>query len=85
VLEARVRHDRVEPAEPLERGVDRGTVPRPRRQVCREALPRSPGIGVEIDRENVPAVIDEPLRDRAPDPTGGAGDESGFGQGPPRM
>ena len=52
VLEARVRDDRVEPAEPLERGVDGGAVALARRQVGRERLARPVRVGCDVDREH---------------------------------
>ena len=75
VLEARVRDDGVEPAEPLERGVDRGAVPVAGREVGLERLARPIGVRRDVDGEHVPAVADQPLRDRTADPAGRAGDE----------
>ncbi len=58
VLEAGVRDDRVEPAvEPLERGVDDGTIPGARRQVR----------VVDVDAVDEPPVVGEPLDDRGAD------------------
>ena len=85
VLEAGVGDDRVDAAEALDRRVDGRPVPVPRREVGGERLARPVGIGREVDGEHVPAVGDEPLRDRAPDAARGTGDERApCGHGPPR-
>jgi hypothetical protein len=84
VLKPRIRHDRVEPAESLESNVDGGAVPVASRQVGCEALPRSLRIRLEVDGEDIPAVLDEPLSDRPADPAGRARDERSLAQGPPR-
>jgi hypothetical protein len=62
VLEAGVRDDCVETPETGERGLDDRAVPRTSRQVA---------VG-EVHRVHVPAVADQPLRDRPADPAPGA-------------
>ena len=75
VLEAGVRDDRVEAAEALDGRGDGRAVALPRREVGGERLARAGGVGREVDREHLPAVGDEPLRDRAADAARGTGDE----------
>ena len=84
MLEAGVRDERVEPAEARERGLDRRAVPVTRGEVGRERVSRPVGVGSQVDGEHVPAVADEALRDGAPDPAGGSGDERDLAHGPPR-
>ena len=84
VLEAGVRDEGIEPAEALERGLDRRAVPLARGQVGGERVARPVGVGGDVDGEHVPPVGDETLRYGAPDPAGRTGDERDLGQGPPR-
>ena len=65
MLEARVRDDRVEPAEPLERSLDDGAVPLRCAQVCIR----------DVDAVDGPAGRLEPRDDGRSDPAGGAGDQ----------
>ena len=74
MLEAGVRDDRVEPAEALDGRVDGGPVALARREVGGDGSP-GPAVGREVDRQHLPPVGDEPLRDRAADAARGAGDE----------
>ena len=56
-------------------------------RVVRSAANGAPGpgrIGLEVDREDVPAVGDEALRDGAADAARGARDERRLAQGRPR-
>jgi hypothetical protein len=75
VLEARVRDDRVESTELLERGADGCRVPFARRQIGFEGLARAVGIGTPVHCEDFVPVAFEPPRDRAPDPTGSTCDQ----------
>ena len=85
MLEAGVRDDRVEPAEALDRGVNGRAVAVARREVGGERLARARPVRREIDREHLPPVGDEPLRDRTADAARGTGHERpASGHGPPR-
>ena len=71
VLEPRIRDDRVDPAEALDRRVDGSPVALPRRQIRGEPVTGPRRIWVEVDGEHMPAVRHEPLarsRDRSRSP-----------------
>ena len=85
MLKARVGHERVDAAEPLDSGLDRCPVSLPRREVGREGHARPVRIGLEVDGENPPTVRDEALGDRTADAARGTGDERALRRhGPPR-
>ncbi len=56
-------------------GVHRLAVPLARREIRRERLARPVRVGLQIDREDVPAVLDEALGDRTADPARRPGDD----------
>ena len=88
MLEARIRDERVEATEALERHLDGRLVAVPGRQVGSERLARAVGIGFEVDRQHLPAVGDETPGNGTADPARGPCDERGFAHGqrygPPR-
>ncbi len=85
VLEARVRDHRVEPPNCSTAAATRRPVALARRQVGGERLARAVRIRRAIDRQHLPPVSDEPLRDRTADAARGTGDErAASGHGPPR-
>src|SRR6185436_8392095 len=85
VLEPGVRDQGVEASEALEGRRDRSPVALARRQVGGERRPGTGRIGLEVDREDLPAVTDESLRDGAADAARGARDDRRLAQGPPSL
>jgi len=75
VLEARVRDDRVDPAEALDRRVDDGAVALPPRQVALDGRARAVRVGTEVGRDDVHPVALEPSGDRAADAARRPGDD----------
>ena len=75
MLQARVGHHRVEAAEALDRGLDRAAVALPRGEVGGVRDARAVGVRLEVDGQDVEAVVDEALRDRAADAARGARDQ----------
>ena len=75
MLEAGVGHHGVEPAEALDRRVDRAAVALARGQVggVRHAGPVV--VGLEVDGEHVEAVVAQALGDRAADAARRPGDD----------
>jgi hypothetical protein len=76
VLKAGVGHHHVETAEALDGGLDRAAVALARGEVGGVGHAGAVGVRLEIDREDVEAVVDEALGDRATDAAPRAGDES---------
>jgi hypothetical protein len=85
VLEPGVRDQGVEASEALEGRRDRSAVALARRQVSGERRPGTCRIGLDVDREDVPAVSDEALRDGAADAASGARDDRRLAQRPPSL
>jgi hypothetical protein len=83
VLEPGVGDQGVETSEALEGGLDRRPVALARRQVGGEGRAGTCRIGLEVDREDVPAVNDEALRDGAADAARCARDDRRLAQRPP--
>ena len=75
MLHARVRHDDVEPAEPLDRRVNRGRVGLGVGQIRLERDAGSVGQRIQVDSEDVHPFLLQPLGYRATDPTGRTGHE----------